>query len=184
MMPEYSKARTAAIRIFALIERRSAIDPDNDDNNGVILPLDNIEGAVEFKNVHFSYPTRSKKLVLKNCSFKCAPLSSTALVGKSGHGKSTVISLLLRFYDPQQGSILLDGYDLRSLNLRWLRSIIGIVQQEPVLFDFNIRDNIAYGMLDRTVTDEEIHHVAKLANIHDTIISMPKVSCYNSFAGE
>ena len=90
--------------------------------------------------------------------------------------KSTIINLLLRFYDPRKGSILLDGYDLRSLNIRWLRSIIGVIQQEPVLFNLSVRDNIAYGKLDGTVTDEEIHHVAKIANIHDAIINMPQVS--------
>ena len=83
----------------------------------------------------------------------------------------------MRFYDPKKGSILLDGYDLRCLNIKWLRSIVGVVQQEPVLFNLNVRDNIAYGKLDGTVSDEEIHHVAKLANIHDAIINMPQVSC-------
>ena len=90
--------------------------------------------------------------------------------------KSTVFSLLLRFYDPQKGTILLDGHDIRDFNVQWLRSMIGIVQQEPILFNLSIRENIAYGRLGRPVTDEEIYHVSKLANIHDAIINMPEVN--------
>ncbi|UJR11965.1 hypothetical protein I4U23_016143 [Adineta vaga] len=174
MMPQYSKARTAAIRIFSLIKRQSSIDPSISMNKGIILPADQIKGKIEFKNVYFSYPMRQKKLVLRDCSYTCLPHTSSALVGKSGYGKSTAISLLLRYYDPQKGSILLDGHDLRDYNLQWLRSIISVVQQEPILFNLSIRDNIAYGQLERKVTDEEIYHVSKLANIHDVIVNMPK----------
>ncbi|UJR07170.1 hypothetical protein I4U23_011458 [Adineta vaga] len=164
-------------RIFIVITFAATAvgqNPSISTNKGIILTNDQIKGRIEFKNVYFSYPMRQNKLVLRDCSYTCLPHTSSALIGKSGYGKSTVVSLLLRYYDPRKGSILLDGHDLRDFNIQWLRSIIGVVQQEPVLFNLSIRDNIAYGQLERTVTDEEIYHVSKLANIHDVIVNMPK----------
>lgn len=108
----------------------------------------------------------------------CSSACTTAFVGPSGGGKSTATALLQRFYDPAGGKILLDGHDIRSLNIKWLRSIIGLVQQEPVLFNQSIRDNIAYGDNSRTLSDNEIMQAAKVANIHDTIISLPQVTTY------
>ena len=99
-----------------------------------------------------------------------------ALVGPSGCGKSTVVSLIERFYDPQSGSLTLDGIDLKDLNIRWLRSQIGIVSQEPVLFDTSIAENIRYGANFREVSDEEVVEAAKAANIHTFIESLPQVS--------
>lgn len=90
--------------------------------------------------------------------------------------KSTIISLLLRFYDPTNGQIFLDGHDLQTLNINWLRSIIGFVQQEPILFDRTITENIAYGINDRTVSIEEVQQVAKQANIHNEIIQFSQVN--------
>ena len=90
--------------------------------------------------------------------------------------KSTCLALVLRFYDPDRGAVLLDGHDVRSLNLAWLRSQIGFVPQEAVLFNASIRDNIAYGENSRVVNQEEIEHAARQANIHDLIISLPDVS--------
>ena len=113
---------------------------------------------------------------LRDFSLKCFHSQSTALVGSSGSGKSTAIALLQRFYDPIRGRILLDDYDLRDLNLRWLRSLMGLVQQEPVLFNLSIRENIAYGDHSRQVTQEEIENTAKTANIHDLIVSLPQVN--------
>jgi ATP-binding cassette, subfamily B (MDR/TAP), member 1 len=89
--------------------------------------------------------------------------------------KSTCVSLLLRFYDPYEGSIFLDGHDIRTLSLPWLRSQIGFVQQEPVLFNLSIRDNIAYGDNTREVTEDEIIQAAKRANIHDKILQFNDV---------
>ena len=99
-----------------------------------------------------------------------------ALVGQSGAGKSTAVVLIERFYDPSFGAILLDGIDLRELNIAWLRRQIGVVSQEPVLFDMSIRDNISYGANFRDVSEEEIVEVAKAANIHEFIKSLPEVS--------
>jgi ABC-type multidrug transport system fused ATPase/permease subunit len=83
--------------------------------------------------------------------------------------------LLQRFYDPLEGKVLLDGHDIKALNIRWLRSLMGLVQQEPVLFNISIRDNIAYGDNSRQVTQDEIETAARMANVHELIISLPKV---------
>ena len=127
------------------------------------------------KSVHFSYPTRPDVPVLQGLSVSVKPGQTLALVGPSGCGKSTVVSLLERLYDPLQGSLTLEGVDLRDLNLKWLRSQIGMVSQEPVLFDVSIADNIRYGALFREVSDEEVIEVAKAANIHSFIESLPEV---------
>ena len=103
------------------------------------------------------------------------PGQTLALVGPSGCGKSTVVSLIERFYDPLSGSLTLDGSDLRDLNIRWLRSQVGIVSQEPVLFDTTIAENIRYGANFREVSDEEVVEAAKAANIHTFIESLPQV---------
>lgn len=103
------------------------------------------------------------------------PGQTLALVGPSGCGKSTVVSLLERFYDPVLGSVTLEGVDLRDLNLKWLRTQIGIVSQEPVLFDASIAENIRYGVIFRSVADEEVIEAAKSANIHSFIESLPEV---------
>jgi ATP-binding cassette, subfamily B (MDR/TAP), member 1 len=91
------------------------------------------------------------------------------------HRKSTCAALILRLYDPDHGSVCFDGHDIRSLNVSWLRSQIGFVQQEPVLFNMSIRDNIAYGVNARTTTQEEIEEAARKANVHDFIVSLPHV---------
>ena len=131
-----------------------------------------------FSNVEFSYPTRDEVPVLRKLNLTVQPGQKVALVGPSGCGKSTVVSLLERFYDPAPvdgSSITLDGQDLRNVNLKWLRSQMGIVSQEPVLFNSSIADNIRYGANDREVTDEEIEQAAKNANIHNFISSLPQV---------
>ena len=99
-----------------------------------------------------------------------------ALVGPSGCGKSTVVQLIERFYNPGKGELKLEGIDLRDLNISWLRSQIGIVSQEPVLFDGTIAENIRYGALFREVSDEEVIAAAKSANIHSFIETLPMVS--------
>ena len=102
-------------------------------------------GEIEVKRVHFHYPTRPEVQVLQGLDVDIGTGQTLALVGPSGCGKSTIVSLLERFYDPESGSLTLDGSDLRDLNIRWLRSQIGIVSQEPVLFDTSIAENIRYG---------------------------------------
>ena len=135
-----------------------------------------MQGQVNISSVHFSYPTRPGVKVLHGMSVNVQPGQTLALVGSSGCGKSTVVSLMERFYDPTLGSLALEGINLKDLNLKWLRTQIGIVSQEPVLFDTSIAENIRYGALFRVVTDVEVIEAAKSANIHSFIESLPEVS--------
>ncbi len=129
------------------------------------------------ENIYFNYPTRPEVKVLQGLTSKVEPGQTLALVGPSGCGKSTTVSLVERFYDPAQGCLTLEGTDIRDLNLSWLRTQIGIVSQEPVLFDASIASNIRYGALFREVSDMEVIEAAKSANIHSFIESLPEVSC-------
>ncbi|UJR22125.1 hypothetical protein I4U23_025189 [Adineta vaga] len=170
MVPDFAKGKNAGLRIIKLHKRQSQIDPSS--QSGIILK--DIIGNIEFNDVHFRYSNRSTLRVLRHFSLKCSHGNTTALVGPSGCGKSTAIAMLLRFYDPNKGRILIDGHDIKVFNIQWLRSMIGLVQQEPVLFNLSIRDNIAYGDNSREVTQDEIEAVARMANIHDLITSFPK----------
>ena len=133
-------------------------------------------GQIEFRDVRFRYPARPKLRILRHLSLACQAGETTALVGPSGSGKSTTVALIQRFYDPRSGSVLLDGHDIRTLNIRWLRSLLGLVQQEPILFNLSIRENIAYGDTSRAVSQAEIEAAAKKANIHDVIVQLPQVT--------
>lgn len=140
------------------------------------LPQGNVAGIVKAEDVTFNYPSRPEVAVLEAMNLSIEQGQTLALVGPSGCGKSTVVSLLERFYDPKSGKLMLDGNDLRDLNIRWLRSQIGIVSQEPILFDTSIAENIRYGANFREVSDEEVVEAAKAANIHSFIESLPSVS--------
>ena len=115
-----------------------------------ILDPNTIKGKIEFIDVWFRYPTRKEDFVLRGLTLTINPSESVALVGESGCGKSTFINLMMRFYDPNQGKILLDGMDIKELNLHDLRKAISLVMQEPNIFNFNILENIVYGKLDAT----------------------------------
>ena len=142
----------------------------------IYIYQDSSTGEIDVKEVHFHYPSRAEVQVLQGLNISVKPGQTLALVGPSGCGKSTVVSLIERFYDPLSGSLTLDGNDVRDLNIRWLRSQIGIVSQEPVLFDSSIADNIRYGANFRDISDEEVIEAAKAANIHSFIESLPQVS--------
>uniref|UniRef100_A0A1B0DLK8 Uncharacterized protein n=1 Tax=Phlebotomus papatasi TaxID=29031 RepID=A0A1B0DLK8_PHLPP len=126
---------------------------------------------VDYENIRFSYPTRSQTEVLKGLSLQVPEGKTIALVGPSGCGKSTCIQLLLRFYDPDQGKVKLDGVSTVDFSIRNLRSHLGLVSQEPVLFDRTIAENIAYGDNSRVVSMEEIIEAAKEAQIHSEFIT-------------
>ena len=130
-MPDQKKSKDAAI---------STLD--------VGLKPNSVKGEIKFENVHFKYPTRPNK-ILKGLNLTIRPNETTALVGQSGCGKSTTIQLLLRFYDIKKGKITLDGIDIKDLNIKWLRSHIGLVSQEPVLFNYSIESNIKFGDIER-----------------------------------
>ncbi|KZV37277.1 ABC transporter B family member 2-like [Dorcoceras hygrometricum] len=161
------QAKTAAYSIFQMIERNTMSTSSS--KNG--RKLHKVEGHIQFKNITFSYPSRPDLLIFNNLYLDFPSGKVVALVGGSGSGKSTVISLIERFYEPRQGNILLDGNDIRELDLKWLRQQIGLVNQEPALFATTIRDNILYGKNEATA--EEITTAAKLADAIKFINNLP-----------
>ncbi|XP_045392997.1 ATP-binding cassette sub-family B member 10, mitochondrial isoform X1 [Lemur catta] len=176
---ELMKGLGAGGRLWELLER----EPEMPFNEGATLNEKSFQGALEFKNVHFAYPARPGVPVFQDFSLSIPSGSVTALVGPSGSGKSTVISLLLRLYDPGSGTISLDGHDIRQLNPVWLRSKIGTVSQEPILFSCSIAENIAYGADDpSSVTAEQVGRVAEVANADAFIRNFPQG--FNTVVGE
>ncbi|PIG94790.1 ABC transporter ATP-binding protein [Gloeocapsopsis sp. IPPAS B-1203] len=162
---QIAKATASGERIIDLLD---AV-PDIRDTRGAIAAPP-FQGKVQFENVTFAY--EPEQPVLRNISFTVKPGQQVALVGPSGGGKSSLVSLLLRLYDPLEGRILIDGHDLREYKLDSLRQQISIVLQDSVLFAVSVRDNISYGSL--TATHQEIEAAAKLANAHDFIMAMPQ----------
>ena len=151
---------------------------DSSSPNGLKPKL--VEGNIEFEDVSFRYPTRLEVDVYNGLNLKVKAGTTVALCGPSGGGKSTIIQLLERFYDPSSGSITLDGTDLRKLNVKWLRQQIGLVSQEPKLFAMSIKDNIKVGRPDATF--KEVEEAARKANAHEFILSFP--DGYNTMAGD
>uniref|UniRef100_A0A5F8HDW4 Multidrug resistance protein 1 n=1 Tax=Monodelphis domestica TaxID=13616 RepID=A0A5F8HDW4_MONDO len=163
----FANARGAAYEVFKIIDNNPAIDS----YSGSGHKPDNIKGNLEFKNVHFTYPSRKDVKILKGLSLKVNSGQTVALVGNSGCGKSTTVQLIQRLYDPTEGMVTIDGQDIRTLNVRYLREITGVVSQEPVLFATTIAENIRYGRQD--VTMEEIEKAVKEANAYDFIMKLP-----------
>jgi ATP-binding cassette subfamily B (MDR/TAP) protein 1 len=172
-----TKARDSAISIFSIIDRKSRIDSSSDE--GAIM--ENVTGSIDFNNVSFKYPSRPDVQIFSDFTLHIPSQKTIALVGESGSGKSTIIALLERFYDPDSGNISLDGVEIRSLKVSWLRDQMGLVGQEPVLFNDTIRANITYGKHSE-VTEEEITAVAKAANAHEFVSSLPQG--YDTVVGE
>ncbi|CAO2655533.1 Nn.00g043360.m01.CDS01 [Neocucurbitaria sp. VM-36] len=143
MLPLFGGAVAAFERLRKDIETQPSIDNTATSSEKPIA----VEGAVEFRNVVFTYPSRPEHPVLNNLSFKCDAGNLTAIVGLSGSGKSTIASLITRFYDPQNGEILLDGRNIKDINIKNLRGYISLVQQEPSLLDRSILENIALGLV-------------------------------------
>ncbi|MCO5612114.1 hypothetical protein L7F22_066376 [Adiantum nelumboides] len=163
------EACVALERICDLIERVPTINLE--DNSGIAMKADKVEGTIEFKNVSFAYPTRPETPVLENFNLHISAGKTTALVGGSGSGKSTVISLLLRFYDPLSGFICFDGTPVKLLQLKNLREQMGLVSQEPALFATTIKHNILLGKEGASM--EEIIDAAKRASAHTFISQLP-----------
>eukprot|EP00929_Paragymnodinium_shiwhaense_P066813 TRINITY_DN33563_c0_g1_i1.p1 TRINITY_DN33563_c0_g1~~TRINITY_DN33563_c0_g1_i1.p1 ORF type:complete len:729 (+),score=120.40 TRINITY_DN33563_c0_g1_i1:55-2187(+) len=163
----FKQTITSTGKFVQLLLREPEINPWN---VGGIKP-DTCRGSLILQNVSFHYQSRLDRPVLKSLSIEAVPGTIIALVGESGAGKTTLGRLLLRHYDPTGGSIMLDGHDYRSLNLGWLRSQIGFVEQEPVLFDRPLRDNIAYGSTNGADLDS-IRQAAELANAHKFICDL------------
>lgn len=181
----FTTSIAAAGKIFATIDRVSPLDPTNQD--GKII--DNVEGNVELRNVRQIYPSRPEVVVMEDVSLKVPASKTTALVGASGSGKSTIVGLVERFYDPVGGEVLFDGVDVRDLNLRFLRQQISLVSQEPTLFGTTIFGNIAHGLIgsqfEHVEPDKKMQLVidaAKMSNAHDFISELPEG--YDTNVGE
>jgi len=167
------RATTSAERIFEVLDTRPEV---HDSPNAVSLPP--LKGHIKFHNVSFAY--ENGETVLRNINLEIKPGQKIGLVGPSGAGKTTLAKLILRFYDPTEGKITIDGYDLREVKQESLRRQIGIVLQEPFLFKGSIAENIAYG--NPGAPPEKIIEAAKAANIHDFILSLPEA--YDTDVGE
>lgn len=178
-MAAFAKARVAAAKIFRIIDHRPGIS-SRDGEDGA--EPESVTGRVEMRGVDFAYPSRPDVPILRGFSLSVPAGKTIALVGSSGSGKSTVVSLIERFYDPSAGQILLDGHDLRSLELRWLRRQIGLVSQEPALFATSIRENLLLGRDSQSATLAEMEEAARVANAHSFIIKLP--DGYDTQVGE
>ncbi|XP_069698493.1 ATP-binding cassette sub-family B member 10, mitochondrial isoform X1 [Periplaneta americana] len=162
---EMNRGLGASTRLWELVDRTPAIPV-----SGGLVPTKEPEGRITFQNVSFTYPSRPDSRIIHDLTLDIPKGSITAIVGASGSGKSTLAALLLRLYDPDGGTIHLDGLPIQQLDPYWLRSHIGTVSQEPVLFSCSIRENILYGALDPSkVTEKQLIDVAKEANAYDFI---------------
>ncbi|KAL7855108.1 hypothetical protein SRHO_G00172980 [Serrasalmus rhombeus] len=172
----FASGRGAATTIFETIDR----EPEIDCLSEAGYKLDRVKGDLEFHNVTFYYPSRPEVKILDQLSLQVKSGETTAFVGPSGAGKSTAVQLIQRFYDPKEGMVTLDGHDIRGLNIQWLRSLIGIVEQEPVLFATTIAENIRYGR--PGVSHEDIVKAAKEANAYNFIMDLPQK--FDTMVGE
>lgn len=173
----FASAVAAAAKIYSTIDRTSPLDPSSNDGE----TLEHVEGTIELRNVKHIYPSRPEVAVMDDVSLFIPAGKTTALVGPSGSGKSTIIGLVERFYNPVKGTVLLDGHDIQTLNLRWLRQQISLVSQEPILFATTIYENIKFGLIGSRFENEpedkirqRIEDAAKMANAHDFITALPE----------
>ncbi|EEF33196.1 ABC transporter B family member 19 [Ricinus communis] len=160
---QFAQGTVAASRVYEIIDRIPDIDPYG--SHGRTLP--NVRGRIEFKSVIFSYPSRPDTLILRSLNLVIPSSKTVALVGTSGGGKSTIFALIERFYDPIKGVITLDGHDLKTLQVKWLRDQIGMVGQEPVLFATSILENVMMGK--ENATEKEAINACIAANAHSFI---------------
>jgi len=174
MLNTTQNAVASGARIFEIMDMQAEVQTSPD-----AVPLTNVEGEVQFENVGFRY-TANDAPVLQGITLHVSPGETVAILGATGSGKSTILQLLPRFYDPTEGHIFLDGHDLRTVTLESLRANIGIVAQESFLFSETLRANIAYGK--PNATDAEVEAAAEAAQIHDFIVSLP--DGYDTMVGE
>ncbi|CAB4376476.1 unnamed protein product [Rhizophagus irregularis] len=170
-----NSAKGAGAKIYETIERIPPINIESEEGD----KLDNVKGRIQLKNLSFFYPSRPETKTLKNISLDIEPGTTVALVGSSGSGKSTIVSLVLRFYDPIEGEILFDDHAIKGLNLKWLRRQMSLVGQEPVLFNTTIAKNVAHGLIgsiyeniDENKKHEMIVQACTMANAHDFIMEL------------
>ncbi|KAF3178414.1 GTPase-activating protein [Orbilia oligospora] len=170
-------AVAAAAKIYGTIDRQSPLDSSSDDGG----KIENLKGDIELVGIKHIYPSRPEVVVIEDMNLKIPAGKTTALVGASGSGKSTIVGLVERFYDPVGGEVLLDGHDIKTLNLRWLRENISLVQQEPVLFNASIYANVAFGLIGtpyENAADEKkrelIEQACEMSNAAQFINSLPE----------
>ncbi|VFQ58512.1 unnamed protein product [Cuscuta campestris] len=166
--PEIIRGGEAVGSVFSILDRATRIDPDDPDAD----PVESVRGDIDLHHVEFAYPSRPDVAIFKDLNLRIRAGRSQALVGASGSGKSSVIALIERFYDPTAGKVMIDGRDIRRLNLKSLRRKIGLVQQEPALFATTIFENIAYGKED--ATESEVTEAARAANVHAFVTGLPE----------
>jgi len=193
----FLKAQGSGARLFALLEHDHPTSTTSlAIRNATITPIDNSENdlsmittttlpppyntTIRFEGVEFAYPSHPDTTILNDVSFTLSNGEMLAITGSSGSGKSSIISLLIQFYEPLSGRITLDGYDVHDLNVEWLRSQIGLVGQEPILFHASVFDNVAYGKPDATREDVIEAYVA--ANAHRFVLELPDQ--YDTIVGE
>ncbi|CAN1238819.1 ABC transporter B family member 15 [Linum grandiflorum] len=177
MTSDLAKGSDAVGSVFAVLDRYTKIKPDDEQGH----KPEKITGQIELRDIDFAYPARPDVVVFKGFSIRIEAGKSTALVGQSGSGKSTIIGLIERFYDPLRGTVKIDGRDIRSYHLRSLRQHVALVSQEPTLFAGTIRENIAYGAA-TSVDESEILEAAKAANAHDFVAGLK--DGYDTWCGE
>ena len=173
----FTTSVAAAGKIFNTIDRASPLNPVSDEG----IKLDQVEGTVELKNIRHIYPSRADVVVMEDVNLKVPAGKTTALVGASGSGKSTIVGLVERFYDPVGGQVFLDGHDVSTLNLKWLRQQVSLVSQEPTLFGTTIFGNIRHGLIgteheNDTIEQQRIliENAARMANAHDFVVGLPE----------
>ena len=171
-MDVYKRSMASAHRVFAVLDTPIGI------KDGCVAESMGVKGKIEFKDISFAYPNGTP--VFDNLSISIEPGQTVGVVGSTGSGKTTLIKLLLRFYDPEQGSILIDGVYTKDLKLRLLRQAFGLVSQDVFLFKGTIKENIAYGA--PHISDAHIEYAARMAEIHDFIIHLPHG--YDTMVGE
>ena len=162
-MTDVPTASAAARRLFQLVDRTSALDPTLEAGQ----TLERVSGHIELKDVVFAYPSAPERLAADRLCLTVNAGETVALCGPSGCGKSTTFALLERFYDPQSGVVMLDGVDLKALNVRWLRSQLGLVSQEPVLFQGTVSENVLYGK--PGASEAEVEAACRMSNAHNFI---------------
>lgn len=167
-------ALAASERVFEILDTKAEVE----DRPGAVRPVERLQGAVEYRRVQFGY--RQDGLVLSDVNLTVRPGERIALVGPSGAGKTSLLKLLMRFYDVRSGAVLVDGYDVRDLPVAFLRGQIGLVQQEPFLFNGTVRQNIVYS--DLSASHERVEAAARAARAHDFITRLP--DGYDSWIGE
>ena len=180
--PDVVKARVSSATIFSHIDHVPTIPGFDSPNSAATQPDDAKKGSFSLSNVKFTYPSRPSRPVLLGTTIAARPGQKVAIVGRSGGGKSTITELLLRFYDPAAGKVSIGGIDAVKWSPSNLRRQFGIVQQEPVLFDFSIANNITYGSSAQVITRDRVVAAARTANIHEFIESLPEG--YDTLVGE